>query len=145
MIRLLKMKWTVILALLLGFWIAPIGQVWWDSVLDAYDQAKPVVQMNGTLVRQDAESVWLSISGKKLRPCTYIRLNAYGRNSSGVLVDAFARREDQPETGQTKPTGLFSIGLWRVWPKGDATAILVFSQHDCSGRIVLTKIAEVVL
>ena len=143
--RLLDVKWTVLLSAFLGFWLAPVGQVWWDSVLTSYDEARPVVEMQGVLVRQDAESVWVSISGKKLRQCTYIRLSAYGRNKAGVLVDAYARREDQPETGQTKPTGLFHIGLWRVWPKGDATAILVFSQHDCSGRIVLTKIAEVVL
>jgi phosphoribosyl-AMP cyclohydrolase len=137
------MRWTVLLAAMAGFFMAPLGDSWWRHVLDGYDERNPVVRMSGTLVKQDAESVWIEVVGEKLRACRYIRLQPYTRQKSGVLTDAYARRDGVPERGDTKPPGVYSIGTWRVWPRGEAVAVLMYVLHDCDGRVVTTKVAEV--
>lgn len=140
-----EMRWTVLIAATVGFAMAPLGTAWWDAMLSQYDKSNPIVTMTGKLVRQDADNVWITVGGEKLRTCTYIRVQAYTRHTSGMLSDAFARRENIPERGETKPLGTYSIGTWRIWPRGDAEAVLMYVLHDCDGRVVITKIAEVTL
>ena len=137
------MRWTVIVAAVVGVWLAPLGQTAWDAVQNYYDDSFPVVRMSGRLVKADADSVWLEVSGEKLRTCTYIRIQSYVKSASGVLTDSYVRRENMPERGDNKPLGKFSIGVWRVWPRSDAVAVLLYVQHDCDGRMVSTKVAEV--
>lgn len=140
-----SMRWTVLFGLVLGALLSPVWQTAWSSALERYDAQFPIVTMTGRLSHQDAESVWITIQGHKLRMCTYVRMQGYTRDRIGMLSDVYTRREDVPERGETKPIGSYSIGTWRMWPKGEAAAVLMYVLHDCDGRVVLTKIAEVVL
>ena len=141
---LFDVRWTAVIALALGVWMAPAGQTMWNAAAGYYDDANPVLKMTGRLERQDDDSVWIRVAGEKLRECSYIRVQTYTRNK-GVLTDAFSRREDRPETGHTKPLGTYSIGMWRIWPKGDADTVLMYVQSACDGRLVMTLVAEVTL
>lgn len=140
-----SMRWTVLFGLVLGAMLSPVWHTAWSSALHRYDDTFPIVKMTGRLSRQDDESVWVSIQGQKLRMCTYVRVQGYARDSIGMLSDVYTKREDVPERGDTKPVGSYSMGTWRMWPKGQAVAVLMFVLHDCDGRVVLTKVAEVLL
>lgn len=143
MIPLWSMRWTILTAVAAGVFLGPAGQTWWRSVLMYYDASRPVVVMKGSVVKSEDDSVVLTIAGEKLRACTYIRLQAYTAGPDGTLRDAYARREDRPEHADNKPLGTFNLGTWRIWPKGDATRVAVYVEHDCDGRVVKSKIADV--
>lgn len=146
MIRdLTSMPWTVLSAAVAGFLLAPVGQTGWRAALDAYDDARPVFTATVTSTARDGDAVLLDISVTKLRACRYLRVQVYTRAADGALSDAYTARVDMPEKGDSKPPGRFSIGKWRIWPLAKAEAVLMFTQHDCDGRIVQTKLAEVVL
>lgn len=138
-----ELRWSILGAAIVGAMVSPVGHSWWRAALSSYDEASPVVVMRGELIGRDADAVFLRIEGQKLRNCTYLRVQAYAKDSDGQLTDAYLQRVDRPERGDTKPTGNYSIGAWRVWPATGAAAVLVYVQHDCDGRLVVTKIAEV--
>ena len=139
-----KMRWTLVLAAVAGALMAPVGQAWWTSLLTAYDEQRPIVSMRAVVTSSDEESITVNIDGRKLRQCDYIRMQAYARSPQGNLTDAYIRRLDRQELGDTKPLGWFNVGSWRIWPVNVGSDVLIYVQHDCNGRIVQTKIAEIV-
>lgn len=143
--QMLSMPWTVLSAAACGFLLAPAGQTGWRAALDAYDEARPVITATVDNSVRDGDAVLIGISVTKLRTCRYLRMQAYTRSADGALSDAYASRVDMPSKGDSKPPGRFSIGQWRVWPLANSEAVLMFVQHDCDGRIVQSKLAEVVL
>lgn len=143
---LLEQRWTVAIGVLLGFLIAPAGNGLLAVALDAYDANRPVVMIVGsTVVGRESDAVMVDMKVKKMRDCTYIRLQAFGSRKDGPLSDAYIRRVDRTEDGSNKPRGTFSIGIWRIWPIDDASSVIVYAQHDCWGRIVQTKLTEIAL
>lgn len=147
------MRWSVVGSIILGAAIAPIAFNTVNGVVENYheanDRQNPVVSMRGVLVRMDDESVFIHMAGTKsesrAHECSYIRVLAYTRAAEGTMRDAYIRRVDMPEDGHTKPAGNFDIGVWRIWPRGDAVAVVVYALHQCGSRQVRTKIAEVAL
>jgi hypothetical protein len=145
-----RYRWSLLLSIAVGLLAAPVlssvvgGVVaqWWAE----YDAANPIVVMQGEVVTADVDEVVVRLWGKKsdqrAGECRYVRLLAYTRSLDGVLHDAFIRRVDMPETGQTKPPGSHAFGTWRVWPTPGAVAVLVHVLHDCAGRQVRTKALE---
>lgn len=142
---LVSMRWTVLVGAVIGMLIAPAGQSVWRLIGKLYDETWPVVAMQGHIVERVDDAVLVEVAGKKLRDCRYVRIQAFAQGRDGALRDAFAMRQDWPENGATKPVGTYNIGRWKIWPANDAVAVLMYSQHDCDGRIVQTKIAEVLL
>lgn len=148
-----NLRWSWVFSIALGVFIAPVISNWSDNLLnhyhEAYDQGNPVVVMSGTLVKQDAESAYVHMAGTKQvnrsSECTYVRVKAYTRNAAGVMKDAYIQRVDMPEDGHNKPPGNFDIGVWRIWPKDDASSVVVYAIHSCNGRQVRTVIADVVI
>lgn len=139
------MPWTLIAGVIVGVLLAPIGPTWWNSALKYYDEVQPVVRMQGYLVARAEDAVVISLSGEKLRSCDYLRIQAYAVTRAGGLEDAYIRREDMPERGDTKPVGTYSLGYWRIWPVAGAQAVRIYVQHDCNGRLVQTRLTEVSL
>lgn len=155
MMRLVSGPWHVLqrMPYLIGTMIL-VGGVLGGAVVplvqggfEAFDMANPVLIARARVVDADAASITLEIVGEKRRDCQYIGLQAYTRAAgSSVLADAYMRRIDMPETGVTRPVGVYrSLGLWRVWPRGQAGVVAVYAQHSCSGRLVISKVAEVLL
>lgn len=135
------MRWTILLAIVIGVALSPISKV--PAIL--YDLTFPVVVMHSKLVSRDGEYVTIHMWGEKRRGCKFLGVRGYSLSKGGELRDASIVRVDMPETGNTRPTGLFDIGHWRVWPVSGSVAMSVYSQHDCDGRILNTMIAEVAL
>ena len=123
----------------------PLSQSLYLSAARMFDDRFPVVDMDGTLIAAAAEEVTITIGGTKNRDCEYLRLQAYTVNANGTLGDASVARIDRFERGDTKPTGKYSIGSWRIWPRGDAVRVIVYANHLCGTRVVQTKIADVAL
>ena len=110
---------------------------------DQREKLSPVVQMDGDIVGRGADYIDVHVYGKKLRACKYLQTQAFARIGN-ILRDVQNRRIDTPETGGTKPLGSFDIGVWRLWPvpMKEASHVVMFVQHDCAGRVVVTKIAD---
>ena len=123
--------------------LVPASTGLWAEGLKAFDRAYPVVEMSGTLLRATDNEVVVSIAGRKLRDCQYLRITAYAVGSDGVMRDAYIERVDHPEKGETKPIGAYDIGAWRVWPTHGAAAVRVYVHHVCGSRLVTTLIADV--
>ena len=134
---------TVVFAVLTGLLAAPLLSIATTSMLGLYDAAFPVATMRGEFIKADQSEVVIRISGIKHRACTYLRLQALVRDASGNYSDAHIHRIDITESGGTKAPGSYYLGEWRIWPRGQAVAVVVNSNHLCGTRLVVTKIAEV--
>lgn len=139
-----KTRYTIVLGILLSAFVMD-GAL--DRALRWYDRAAPIVEMQGKLIHTDGHSTLIHITGKKMRDCKFVRINAYYQfRGNGMLVDAFLERMAGPIDGATKPVGEYDLGMWRIWPTDDATKVLVYVHHECCGphpETVLSKIAEV--
>lgn len=134
----------VVVGAMLGGVVAPAVQ----GAMDAYDRGNPVLIAKATVVESSAEDVVVHLSGEKRRDCQYISLQAYTRAAAadGMWFEAYMRRVDKPESGVTRPLGEYAtFGLWRIWPRGQAGVVAIYAQHACGGRLVLSKLAEVML
>ena len=142
-----RMPWLigtmVVVGAMLGGAVVPAVQ----GMLDMFDQQNPVVVVRATVLSVTAEDIVVRLSGEKRRDCQYIGLQAYTRaKGARTLADAYIRRLDMPETGITRPIGTFaSMGEWRIWPRADAGVVLIYAQHSCGGRLVISKIADIML
>jgi hypothetical protein len=65
-----------------------------------------------------------------------------------MLIDAGELRQDGTGLDSTtRPIGNFDLGLLVISPKPlvKTTDMLMYIEHDCNGRLVLNKIAEIKL
>lgn len=142
---LFKLRWAIITGVLVGVVVSTAGTVWVPTILAAFDKLSPVVVMEGRLVEAKENYLVVHISGEKFRDCQYLNINAYGAEKDGNLRDLSIMRVDKIEDGTTKPKGKWDIGYWKVWPSDGITGVMVVVSHNCEGRLINTKIAEVVL
>ena len=107
----------------------------------------PVAEMQGELVGRKEDAAIIHIYGKKLRglECTYLGITAFADRVVGLPVDLNIRRLDKAETGVTRPSGTFDLGLWEVHPVMGATKVRVYTAHNCEGVKIATLVAEVKL
>jgi len=136
---------AIILGVLLGLLLGPLFGVVSESVYGAYDEAYPVVEMHGDVQSTTVHDVVLHISGEKKRGCQPMRITAYTRDKNGNLQDANIQKLGVAERGLSRPLGPVDLGLWRIWPRDGADGVMVFVTHQCAGRSVITKVADVVL
>jgi hypothetical protein len=139
------MPFTVLLGFALGGLMAPLGVSLLNEAYLIYDNLYPVIKTEGKLLSVGAGEAVIAIVGEKLRPCTYVRIQAYAVGRDGNLEDAFIARIDAPESGETRPVGSYTLGAWRVWPLPNSKGIVVYANHLCGSRLVLTKIADIPL
>lgn len=138
-----NMPFTIVIGLSLGGLLVPLGTSLYDWLADRYDGAFPVVEMHGKLLSHGDNEAVIALGGRKLRDCSYIRIQAYSVGADGNMSDTFIARTDIPEHGGTRPIGEFQIGTWRVWPLPNSRGITVYINHLCGSRIVLTKVADI--
>lgn len=142
-----RMPWTLITAVLSGVLISPILFTIGNSVVDAYDNAFPVVDMRGTFVSRLDDAVVISVKGRKLRDCQFLKIGSYSIMPDGVRLDAYESRLNGGRIDKgTKPLGDFDLGHWQIQPiNAQAVAVEMYVEHMCRGHITITKIAEVAL
>jgi hypothetical protein len=119
-------------------------------VLAAWDQAFPVVEpVDAELVDRHGDEVILSITAKKNKgeECTLIRIYGYGIDAAGVYSLATVRRPDgSPFMGIVHGEGTHDFGLWRIKPTdADTVRVQVYVEHNCLGRVIKSKMADVKL
>lgn len=142
--QLARMRWTILMAALIGFMVAQAGQEVRSAVLSVYDAVRPVVTLvSATIMEQGADDMVVGLVVRKARDCDYVRLQAFGAIADEPMMDAYMRRIDTPEKGTTRPRGTFNIGVWRIWPINGASSVIVYAQHDCGNRIVQTRLADI--
>lgn len=118
-----------------------------DVLQDQYDKAHPVwVDGRATDTERSGDAVELSIAGDKRRNCRFLRINAYSMDVQGVLADAQITRIDAPMVGATRETGVQALGRYRI-AKVPAAAkyVRVTVEHECGGRVVLSRLVTVAL
>ena len=135
---------ALLIGAIFGLLASPISVQITDAVFRPFDRAFPVVEMQGVIISRSGDAVDIHMSGTKNRECTYVQLLPYAVRGDR-MHDLSIQRLDSIVKGDTKPLGNFDIGVWRVWPVGGASAVVIMVQHICAGRIVTTKIAEVKL
>ena len=146
MIRFVRSQLVFItLGVLAGLFIAPAVVLSWHGLQTMYDRAFPVVEMVGQVEHADRQEIVISIIGDKNRTCEYVRVQAFVRDPTGQLRDAYMERIDRRPTNATKLPGTYYAGTWRIWPRGDAVGAVVDIHHLCGDRLVVTRIADVQL
>lgn len=127
--------------------------VLWFPVLvglmfDAFDDLYPVLTMRGRVVKVEADTVYVHIKGTKNRgtECKLARIYGYWIEADGTRHLATATRIDIPAVGATHLAGKHDIGVWAIRPvQPDAVSVRVLTEHNCVGRFMKTKIADVTL
>jgi hypothetical protein len=142
--RAIGLGWLLMLSLVTMAFIPTVAKAVLSPVFAVYDRYFPVVTMRGEITGSSESAIVVHMAGTKNRNCKYVRLQAFA-GKGDILRDVNLMRIDVPESGATKPQGTFDIGYWRIWPVDKSETVLVFAQHDCDGRTVITKIAEVTL
>jgi hypothetical protein len=138
-------RWTwapIAVGAVAGLFALPLGQFIATAVFEAFDIHNPVLRATSRVIARDADQIILSISVRKVRACHYLRMQAFGVARGGDMVDINLARTDRAEDGETRPVGEYNIGTWRVWPVAGSKAVVIYSNHLCDGRMVLSKVAE---
>jgi len=142
MIRAVASQWTAILVGILAALIGvPLFSVVSESLLSVYDEHYPVATAVVTRVPSPPGEVHLTMIATKHRSCTILRVSAYQRGEG----QAYNRVNIAKVTGpiDTIPTGkTVASTLWRIWPTEAQGDLFIYVEHDCDGRIVRTKLAE---
>lgn len=139
------MPLTIATGIVLGGLLSPVAIATNDWLAAQYDRVFPVVEMNGQLLSLGDDEAVIALAGRKNRECTYTGIQAYSVGRDGNMTDTFIVRTDIPESRDTKPRGTFDVGTWRVWPLPDSRGIVVYINHLCGSRVVLTKVAHIPL
>jgi hypothetical protein len=138
-----EVKWTITLTmctvLLLSTTLADVVS---QRLHSLYTRFNPVVEMTGALVSAGPDYSIIHISGRKLRECKYISMQAF-TGKQGSRRDAEKLRVAAPDDGYSKPPGLYDLGHWRIWPTDGSDTAEMYVIHDCDGYPVTTRIAEV--
>ena len=143
-----KMPWSTLFGMIIGGSAVLMTPAVIGPLRDAYDIAFPVLRMQGKLVAREPDAVVIHITGEKVRgdECRLRSVYGYTIMPNGLHADAIATRIDMPQTSRDRDRGYYDIGMWRVVPVNPgALRVLVVTQHDCVGRIVLSTIADVTL
>jgi hypothetical protein len=105
-----------------------------------------VVTATAQVIEKEDNFLTVHLTGVKHRNCAYLGLYAYGVDAAGGLHDIYREKIDSPEDRETRPkmAERQDFGRWRVWPV-NWTAVVMYTRHDCNGRIVVTKLAGIPL
>ena len=120
-----------------------------DQAMTYYDDQHPVwTDVEAKLESRDDEAAVVKMSGTRHRDkeCRILRMDAQTRHERDGLIYAGIKRLDAPYSGQSRPAGRQLIGVFEVRPvRPGAMSVLFTTQHECSGRVVFGKLAEVKL
>lgn len=137
-------RWTIAIGIVIGFLFSPLSLGFYDMALSTYDNTNPVLNMRGEILRKSKDSLELRIIGTKDRDCLYIGIQAFSENASGFNRQIYISQLDRPLNSTTILTmGMHDMGAWRIWPTDDSKHISVFTQHSCSGRLVMSKVVSI--
>lgn len=139
---------AVFAAVLGGIYLWLSLPAWLGDYADAYNEAHPVLTMSGELAGTEPGAVMVHISGTKHAgtECELVRIYGYSVAPDGTMSRAEATRVDMPQTRITHDAGRHDIGTWRVRPvRPGAMWVRVYTDHNCLGRDVKTKVADVPL
>jgi hypothetical protein len=145
-----KMVFTTLGGLATGILLVLMAPATLGPALSAWDAAFPVLEpIAAEVIEREPDAVVIGLVAKKTKgeECRLIRIYGYGVDASGVLSLATVRRPDgSPQMGITHGPGVHDFGLWRVRPVDrDAVLVQVYVEHQCLGRVIRSKMAEVPL
>jgi hypothetical protein len=142
------LKLSALMAIALGAGLAGALMAYSFSLpalLDVYDRISPVATLNFEVLSRTADSVTMKLSGERheaRKGCTYKGIFAFTRHGA-LLRDVNIVRIDRPAPGLTKPPGLHDFGTWMLWPVEGVSAMVIYTQYNCTGRDVLVYSKEI--
>ena len=143
--------WSIVVGIMLGVLVLPVVDEEYRRFRDAQEQAaessQPVVEARGVIVERLPNAVIVQISGRKLRNCRFVGLQAYTIDKDEEQSLAKITRMDETiPSSVTRPVGAFNAGLWRIEPlKDDPVRATVWVTHECRGHSVTSVLATVAL
>jgi hypothetical protein len=145
-----RMIFTTLGGLLFGVLLVLTAPATLGPVLSAWDAVFPVIEpISADVIEREPDAVVIGLVAKKTKgeECRLVRIYGYGVDASGVLSLATVRRPDgTQQQGITHGEGVHDFGLWRVRPVDqDAVTVQIYVEHQCLGRVIRSKMAEVSL
>lgn len=132
---------SAVIGVVVALLLAPALVTLTDAAQDAYDQHYPVATVKAVRVPAPAGEVRLTMTTTKHRDCELQRVFAYDQAGDGTHVRTKIEKLDAGEL-ETIPAGeTVHSTVWKVHPV-TGTGIVVFSEHDCGGRVVRTRLIE---
>lgn len=130
--------WLTLSGLLLGVLLAPTVNYSVSALVDLYYSMSPIIQLSGQVVEADAREVVVHLHAeKRYAPgCQYVTLRANTIDVHNERERAMIERIDQAATGEGLPPGTHDIGLWRIVPRSDGVAVIVWPLYECGGRVI---------
>jgi hypothetical protein len=143
-----KMPFATSAGIIIGVLVVLLSPNVVGPVLAAWDNAFPVIEpVEAEVSNRSGDEVFLNIIAKKNKgeECTLIRIYGYGIDASGVFSLATVRRPDgSPFMGIIHGKGTHDFGVWRVKPAdADTVRVQVYVEHNCLGRVIKSKMADV--
>jgi hypothetical protein len=126
--------------------IVPMGIHEYERRVTEYDQANPVVEGTGRIIRRDGDAVEIEVVARRLRgECTRGRVMAASEGPTGALTAIYASRLGDGPEDVSYPEGALILSQWRMWPVGDVRAVHLLGAYVCGGRPITATIARVEL
>ncbi len=130
--------WLTLSGLVLGVLLAPSITYSVSALVDLYYTLSPITRLSGEVVGADGRQVVVHLKAtKRYAPgCQYIMLRANTLDAHDERERATIERIDMQATGEGLPPGTNDIGLWRITPRSDGVAVIVWPMYECGGRII---------
>ena len=149
MIKTLKSQFfTILLGISFGLIFTLIFPVFYEYILEEYDERYPVVAMKGALIERKDNYAIVEIAGEKLRDenCIATKIFAFLETSEGVKHDVLIESADPIHAKPSRKQGFYNVGKWKISPIiPEADKLHVYIQHRCLDRDIITEIANVKL
>jgi hypothetical protein len=128
---------TVVAAAIFGITLGTYGDDWLTHV---GDWLRPVVSARGKVVSRDGDTVRIHLwATKKKENCRLTRVSAYSWMPERILRDANMINPFGKEA-EERPVGVeVDLGERIIWPTFGAQSIVIYAQHWCEGRMVLSR------
>jgi hypothetical protein len=117
----------------------------WDSARTQYDREHPVwVTSSATVMDRTGLVVRIHVVGSKTRECELNRTWAQATYPDRPPTDATVQRPGPKSIGYVnRPLGQQDLGEFLVAPiPDDASGAVVWLEHDCGGRVVMSELAR---
>ena len=134
---------SLIVGALLGSLL--VGGPLMDAALSRWDEKNPVwTDHRASVVSSTTGELVVDIVARKMRSCDHRRITAFARTPADPYSQLSIERLDRPMIGLTKPLGVQHVGRFKlsITPPRPFDA-LVIAENECSGRLVLSTLAEV--
>ena len=133
-----RRPWLTLTGFAVGTLLAPLLLSAMAAVGETYYRYAPIATVSGAVMSADAAQVivHLRMERRSAPGCKFLVMRARTIDPDGEYEIARIERIDQTPVETGFPPGRYDLGLWRIAPRSDGVAVIVWPLYECGGRVI---------